>query len=96
MPLWELIDRRWNGKLHKPIHATGYFLNPKYYFADGSNFELDDEISSGLYLCLEKMVGHGPQKVQQLQRELSMYRGVEGYLPLVLLASHQRKLKFQV
>ena len=25
-PIWEIIDRRWNNQLHRPIHAAGYFL----------------------------------------------------------------------
>ena len=29
-PIWDIIDRRWNNQLHRPIHATGYFLNPRY------------------------------------------------------------------
>eukprot|EP00253_Pinus_taeda_P004871 PITA_04871 len=28
MPLWDIIDAHWDRKLHSPLHATRYFLNP--------------------------------------------------------------------
>ena len=27
--IWNIIDLRWDLQLHRPLHATGYFLNPK-------------------------------------------------------------------
>lgn len=30
-PIWEIIDKKWNNQLHRPIHAVGYFLNPGYH-----------------------------------------------------------------
>eukprot|EP00253_Pinus_taeda_P019247 PITA_19247 len=31
-PIWAIIDERWNNQLHHPIHAVGYFLNPRYHY----------------------------------------------------------------
>ena len=31
-PIWAIIDERWNNQLHCPIHAAGYFLNPRYHY----------------------------------------------------------------
>ena len=31
-PIWAIIDQRWNNQLHRPIHAAGYFLNPRYHY----------------------------------------------------------------
>ena len=33
-PIWEIIDRRWNNMLYQPIHAIGYFPNPKFKYYD--------------------------------------------------------------
>ncbi|KAF3778188.1 hypothetical protein EJ110_NYTH43951 [Nymphaea thermarum] len=33
MPLWKIIDKRWAGQLHQPIHATTYYLNPAIRFS---------------------------------------------------------------
>ena len=54
MMIWELIDRRWTGMLHRPIHATGLFLNPAFSYKCDFNF--DGEVMEGLYTCLHKMV----------------------------------------
>ena len=28
-PIWKIIDERWNRQLHRPLHAVGYYLNPR-------------------------------------------------------------------
>ena len=33
MPYWKIIDRRWDNQLHSALHATAYYLNPKFSFA---------------------------------------------------------------
>ena len=27
--VWEIIDKRWDYQLHRPLHAAGYYLNPR-------------------------------------------------------------------
>ena len=34
IPLWRIIDERWNKQLHRPLHAAGYYLNPRYVIFD--------------------------------------------------------------
>ena len=29
IPLWRIIDERWNKQLHRPLHVAGYYLNPR-------------------------------------------------------------------
>ena len=47
-PIWEIIDHRWNNKLHRPIHATGYFLNPRYHYRAEPGEDLTKEVKDGL------------------------------------------------
>ena len=54
MLLWDLIDSRWIGMLHRPIHATTLFLNP--IFASKCNFDFDDEVLEGILTCIQRMV----------------------------------------
>jgi len=28
MPIWNIIDARWELQLHRPLHAAAYYLNP--------------------------------------------------------------------
>jgi hypothetical protein len=29
LPLWRIIDERWNKQLHRSLHAARYYLNPR-------------------------------------------------------------------
>jgi len=29
LPMWKIIDERWNKQLYRPLHAAGYYLNPR-------------------------------------------------------------------
>ena len=51
-PIWDIIDRRWQNQLHKPIHAVAYYLNPAYRFREDM---ADEEVLSGLYTMISKM-----------------------------------------
>ena len=50
-PNWDIIDRRWQNQLHKPIHAATYYINPAYRFRE--DFKADEEVLSGLYTDIE-------------------------------------------
>ncbi|KAH9310847.1 hypothetical protein KI387_025882 [Taxus chinensis] len=71
-PIWEIIDNRWNNQLHRPIHAVGYFLNPKYHYRAQLGEDQTGEVKDGLYECLERMV---PDEMQQLEvhRQISFF-----------------------
>lgn len=55
MPLWKIIDARWENQLHRPLHAAGYYLNPMLHY--GPTFKVDYEVKRGLYSCLERILG---------------------------------------
>ena len=54
MPLWDIIDERWDRQLHSPLHAAGYFLNPAYFY-DKTKLSEDGEVGRGLMTCIERM-----------------------------------------
>eukprot|EP00253_Pinus_taeda_P036450 PITA_36450 len=49
-------EDRWNNQLHCPIHATRYFLNPKYHYKNRLGDLHDGKVRAGLIDCLERMV----------------------------------------
>ncbi|KAK7380750.1 hypothetical protein VNO78_33267 [Psophocarpus tetragonolobus] len=55
IPIWEIIDERWDRRLHRPLHIAGYYLNPMLHY--NPEFKADFEVKRGLYECLERMVG---------------------------------------
>ena len=75
--IWEIIDNRWNNQLHRPIHAAGYFLNPRYHYKNRLGDQHDGEVRAGLIDCLERMV---PNHVDQLDihRRLTIFNQASG------------------
>jgi len=75
MMLWELIDNRWTGMLHRPIHATTLFVNPDFSYK--CNFDFDAEVMEGFMQCLERMVPDVDSR-HAISREIEMYRESTG------------------
>jgi hypothetical protein len=75
MMIWDLIDSRWTGMLHRPIHAAALFLNPAFSYK--CNFDFDDEVMDGLFTCLRRMVPDANIR-DQINREIEMYRQCAG------------------
>jgi len=75
MMIWDLIDSRWSGMLHRPIHAAMLFLNPAFSYS--CNFDFDDEVMDGLFTCLRRMVPDADTR-DEINREIEMYRECTG------------------
>ena len=72
MPLWDIINERWDKQVHSPLHAAGYFLNPTYFY-DKTKFSEDGEVGRGLMTCIERM--NPDQGVQsRITSQLQDYR----------------------
>jgi len=63
-PIWAIIDERWNNQLHRPIHAAGYFLNPRYHYKAKATGALKREVRDGLIDCIDHMI---PLECAQLE-----------------------------
>eukprot|EP00253_Pinus_taeda_P027348 PITA_27348 len=63
-PIWAIIDERWNNQLHRPIHAAGYFLNPRYHYKAKESGALRGEVRDGMIECIERMI---PLESDQLE-----------------------------
>ena len=50
----EIIDKRWEFQLHRPLYATTYFLNPQFHYKP--DFHADVNVKIGLYQCLDHLV----------------------------------------
>ncbi|GAV80559.1 LOW QUALITY PROTEIN: DUF659 domain-containing protein/Dimer_Tnp_hAT domain-containing protein, partial [Cephalotus follicularis] len=53
--IFAIIDRMWEVQLHLPLHAAGYFLNPKFYNTN-KNVDSDFEVQDGLLKCIQRFV----------------------------------------
>ncbi|XP_043697120.1 uncharacterized protein LOC122647875 [Telopea speciosissima] len=74
---WNVIDHRWNRQLHRPLHAAGFYLNPKcFYSIEG---DVPNEIMSGMLDCIERLVPD--TKIQdKITKELTSYKNAVGDL----------------
>ncbi|KAL6578942.1 hypothetical protein OROMI_009158 [Orobanche minor] len=86
---FEIIDKRWDVQLHQPLHAAAYYLNPDYYYTN-PNVENDNEVSLGLYNCLQRMVNEDVQ--DKIGDQLEIYKRWEGLFGLPM-AVRQRSQK---
>eukprot|EP00253_Pinus_taeda_P033861 PITA_33861 len=76
-PIWAIIDERWNNQLHRPIHATGYFLNPRYHYKAKESGALRGEVRDGLIDCIDRMI---PLESDQLKihRQVTTFSNASG------------------
>lgn len=74
---WNIIDHRWNRQLDRPLHAAGFYLNPKcFYSIEG---DVQNEIMSGMLDCIERLVPE--TKIQdKITKELNLYKNAVGDL----------------
>ncbi|KAK9070497.1 hypothetical protein SSX86_010899 [Deinandra increscens subsp. villosa] len=73
--IFDIIDKRWDCQLHRPLHAAGYYLNPSLYY-NNPRVEDDDEVVSGLYSCIEKLALNEDEQLR-IHTGLPTYRGAE-------------------
>ncbi|MGV7989185.1 hypothetical protein PJP10_32960, partial [Mycobacterium kansasii] len=50
---WKIINKRWTKQLHHNLHAAGYYLNPRYRYAQ--SFVEDDEVRVGLKNVIKRL-----------------------------------------
>eukprot|EP00253_Pinus_taeda_P025432 PITA_25432 len=55
-PIWAITGERWNNQLHHPVHAAGYFLNPRYHYKAKESRALRGEVRDGLIDCIDRMI----------------------------------------
>ncbi|KAK9913576.1 hypothetical protein M0R45_037387 [Rubus argutus] len=75
MVYWNIIDQRWEQHWHFPLHAAGFYLNPKiFYSLEG---DIHNSILSGMYDCIERLI---PDiKVQdKIMKEINLYKNAAG------------------
>ncbi|XP_010551738.1 PREDICTED: uncharacterized protein LOC104822280 [Tarenaya hassleriana] len=51
---WKIIDSRWEQQRLIPLHAAGFFLNPKFFY--NTDEEMRSEILSAVFDCIERLV----------------------------------------
>eukprot|EP00261_Vitis_vinifera_P025961 XP_010659049.2 PREDICTED: uncharacterized protein LOC100255782 [Vitis vinifera] len=74
--IFNIIDKRWEIQLHRPLHAAGYFLNPEFFY-DKPEIEHDADIMSDLYKCILRLT-RDPAKQEKVVAEVSLFTNAQG------------------
>ncbi|XP_021768533.1 uncharacterized protein LOC110732839 [Chenopodium quinoa] len=85
MPFWVIIDQIWNDMLHSPLHAAGYYLNPKLFYSN--NFFADEEVKDGIRDTIQKIVADA-QAQTAIMSQLDTYYDAEGDFKIGLFERH--------
>lgn len=75
MVFWNIIHQRWDSLWHHPLHAAGFYLNPKFFYSIQG--DVPNEIRSGMLDCIERLVPD--TRVQdKISKELNLYKSAAG------------------
>lgn len=77
VPVWDIIDRRWNMQLHSPLHAAAAFLNPSIFFS--LNFKIDSRLRNGFQEAMMKIATEDTDKIE-ITKEHPFYINAKGAL----------------
>ncbi|KAK4844916.1 hypothetical protein QYF36_026019 [Acer negundo] len=77
VPIWEIIDRRWNIQLHSPLHAAAAFLNPSIFY--NPNFKIDLRMRNGFQEAMIKLATTDKDKTE-ITKEHPIYINAQGAL----------------
>lgn len=77
LPVWEIIDRRWNAQLHSPLYAAAAFLNPSIIYY--RNFKIDSRMRNGFLEAMSKMATKDRIK-SEITKEHPVYLNAQGAL----------------
>ena len=93
MPIWNIIDARWELQLHRPLHAVAYYLNPHYHY--NFNFKVNANIKIGLYQCLERMMPNAIEDCK-IDLQLELFKDAKGLFGIDAAKTARDKKKIQL
>uniref|UniRef100_A0A1D1XGR9 DNA repair protein XRCC3 n=1 Tax=Anthurium amnicola TaxID=1678845 RepID=A0A1D1XGR9_9ARAE len=76
LPIWEIIDRRWNMQ-HSQLHAAAAFLNPSIFYS--SCFKFDSNMRNGFHTAMRKMFPEEKDRIK-VTKEQPLYINAHGAL----------------
>ncbi|KAF2287856.1 hypothetical protein GH714_002989 [Hevea brasiliensis] len=77
MVYWNIMDQRWDQQQHPPLHAAGFFLNPKFFYSIEG--DVHNEILSRVFDCIERLVPD-IEVQDKIVKELNLYKNAVGDL----------------
>ena len=66
IPIWNIIDKRWEDKLKGPLHRTGHYLNPYTFYKKKMEIEKAGIFIDGFVEVMHRFL---PRKAQNSQQD---------------------------
>ncbi|XP_042416539.1 uncharacterized protein LOC122005539 isoform X1 [Zingiber officinale] len=88
--VFEIIDKRWECQLHRPLHAAGHYLNPEYFYSY-TDSNICGEVVNSLFETMERLVSNAVEQ-DKITAQLSIYRKAEGLFGRNVAIRHRRTL----
>src|ERR1044072_6312555 len=79
-PVWKVIDERWEGQLHRPLHAAAYYLNPHFHYDDTFKYH-DMEVKQGMFNCVERMTSD-PMERHKIHNQFPQFHNAQSLFGL--------------
>lgn len=77
VPMWDIIDSRWNIQLHSPLHAAAAFLNPSILYS--LSFKVNSRMRNGFQEAMMKMAIDDKDRIE-ITKEHPVYINAHGAL----------------
>ncbi|KAK6137687.1 hypothetical protein DH2020_028613 [Rehmannia glutinosa] len=77
MPIWDIIERRWNMHFTSPLHSAAAFLNPSIFY--GLSFKADLRMRNGFQEAMMKLATKDTDKIE-ITKEHPVYVNAHGAL----------------
>nr|GLL40275.1 uncharacterized protein LOC109153850 [Ipomoea trifida] len=72
---WNIIDHRWHLLQRHPLHAAGFYLNPRFFYSTEEDVHL--HLRSLVYDCIERLVPD-PKIQDRIVKETTSYKNAAG------------------
>ncbi|VVB04140.1 unnamed protein product [Arabis nemorensis] len=86
---FEIIDQRWDCQLHQPVHAAGFFLNPKFHYTKETEVNCE-EVMTGFFDIVSRLVPDLASQDKILQ-EVDQFRNATGLFAHPMAVRHRDK-----
>ncbi|KAL4201073.1 hypothetical protein AMTRI_Chr02g214290 [Amborella trichopoda] len=89
-PILKIVNDKWDLQFERPLHLTGYFLNPAYFYYD-PKIEIRNSIMVGFNKCNVRL--HLDSDIQdKVSIKLDLYRYTMGTLWTDIAVTHRPKI----
>ncbi|KAH7650967.1 Ribonuclease H-like protein [Dioscorea alata] len=75
--VFDIIDKRWECQLHRPLHEAGHYLTPEFFYANPMGIIKNSEMMDGVLETLERLVPDASCQ-DKINSQMSIYQNASG------------------